>query len=96
MIRTEKTREYDRKRDKTPARRERRKQYRRDNPDKYRAHYLTSNAVRDGKLVKKPCAFCKSGTRLHGHHHDYSKPLDVTWLCIFCHNTFHSLMEKTA
>ncbi len=46
-------------------------------------------AVRKGKLVKpNTCQDCHTvvpRTCLHGHHHDYSRPLDVRWLCASCH-----------
>lgn len=55
------------------------------------AHIKVGNAVRDGKLEKPAaCQVCgASGRRIHGHHHDYSKPLDVTWVCPPCHREFH-------
>lgn len=50
-----------------------------------------NNAVRDGRLIK-PCA-CQScekvKPRIEGHHNDYDRPLDVTWLCSSCHRLWH-------
>jgi hypothetical protein len=56
------------------------------NPEKYKAHYLLSNAVRDKRIIKPDlCEICGNKTRLHGHHTDYAKPLEVIWLCAKCH-----------
>jgi hypothetical protein len=61
------------------------------NQVKRRAHIKVGNAVRDGKLEKATaCQVCgATERRLHGHHHDYSKPLDVVWVCPPCHREFH-------
>ena len=41
------------------------------------------------KLVKpnccQGCGRTSKETRLSAHHHDYTKPLDVIWLCAACH-----------
>jgi len=59
------------------------KRHRIENPDKYVARNAVRNAVRDGRITKQPC---KCGeTKVQAHHHDYSKPLDVEWLCFRCH-----------
>ena len=29
------------------------------------------------------------GRALHGHHEDYSQPLEVVWLCAPCHGLRH-------
>lgn len=61
-----------------------------DKPVKYKARYTLTNAVRDGKIMKpKDCERCGKGGQIDGHHHDYSKPLDVNWLCVPCHNQEH-------
>ena len=38
----------------------------------------------------EPCAICGSAGK-HRHHPDYSKPLDIVWLCAGCHQRLHSV-----
>lgn len=82
-------REYDRRRGNRQPNEYVRK-YRRENATKYAAHNAVNNALRDGKLQKPDkCEACgKSGT-VHGHHDDYSKPMEVRWLCAGCHRQWH-------
>jgi hypothetical protein len=48
-------------------------------------------AVRSGNIMKPEiCDLCLSKTKLHGHHEDYSKPLDIKWVCNFCHKKIHN------
>jgi hypothetical protein len=63
---------------------------REERPYAYRARYAVTNAVRDGRL-KKPdsCERCGTYGRIHGHHEDYAKPLEVVWLCAACHKARH-------
>lgn len=53
---------------------------------------LTTHVAR-GKLIKPDtCSQCGGdgdGRPIHGHHADYSKPLDVEWLCFRCHAMRH-------
>lgn len=59
-------------------------------PDRRAAHVLLGNAVRSGVVAKpKNCEWCGSQGKLHGHHEDYTKPLDVIWLCVPCHKKHH-------
>lgn len=68
-----------------------RKKWLENNKDKRAAHIILGNAVKSGRILKpKECQKCRaSGVRIHGHHHDYAKPLDVTWLCAPCHAKEH-------
>lgn len=36
--------------------------------------------LRAGKLIEEPCRIC-GNIKAEAHHEDYSKPLDVVWLC---------------
>lgn len=68
--------------------------HRERNQVEYRARNAVSNAVRDGKLHRPDrCEHCNTVSRVHGHHHDYSRPLDVTWLCPSCHKQLHALLD---
>lgn len=50
------------------------------NTEKRTAHITVGNAVRDGKLKKGHCEICGC-EETEAHHDDYSKPLQVRWLC---------------
>ena len=81
-------REYDRKRLRTSERKTAMAEYcrraRRRYPERERAHRAVSYALRTGKLKRKHCEVCRS-RHVHAHHDDYSKPLDVRWLCPLHH-----------
>jgi hypothetical protein len=66
------------------------KDYRMMTDEKNLARTALANAVRKGIIIKpKNCSKCgkeASGRALHGHHKDYSKPLEAEWLCIKCHS----------
>lgn len=59
------------------------------NPTHMNANRVVNAAVEAG-VINRPdeCQGCgrkATDTRLSAHHHDYSKPLDVIWLCAACH-----------
>jgi hypothetical protein len=58
------------------------------NPLKTTAHYMISNAIRDKRLVRMPCEKC-GNPKSEAHHDDYSKPLEVRWLCFKHHREHH-------
>ena len=57
-------------------------------PEKQRAHDAVRNAVKRGDLVREPCEVCGVEPS-QAHHEDYSKPLDVRWLCFKHHRAEH-------
>lgn len=59
-------------------------------PEKQAARVLLNSAVYAGK-VRKPtiCSRCQKSGRIEGHHSDYTKPLEVTWVCTLCHTIYH-------
>lgn len=66
--------------------RERRKLY----PLEAKARSIVSGALRNGTLARPGrCSQCQKTCKPQAHHDDYSKPLEVRWLCIDCHSTHH-------
>jgi hypothetical protein len=63
----------------------------------YRKHRIKCNARSAARAAKKSkrlispseCYDCGEKTELQMHHGDYSKPLEVTWLCPKCHYKVH-------
>ena len=87
-------RAYDRGRAKQPSRKRHialnTKKWRAQRPEGYLAHTAVSNAVRDGRLKRLPCEVC-GAVETQAHHFDYSRPLDVVWLCAVHHALHHQL-----
>jgi len=61
---------------------------RRHDPVKRKAQVMVANAIRDGKLIRESCENC-GGEPTQAHHDDYSKPLNIRWLCRDCHTEEH-------
>jgi len=69
--------------------------YRNSNPERYRANTAVGNAIRDGRLIRpNECSCCGVICKPHGHHNNYSKPLDVIWYCNKCHNQYHLFIRE--
>lgn len=105
LVKVDYYREYDRARANLPHRVDARKRYSQTdqgkangnrakreylkrNPAKRKATVAANNAIRDGRLIKHPCEICGE-VRAQAHHDDYSKPLDVRWLCTKHHAEWH-------
>jgi len=68
-------------------------------PEKERARVAVHHALATGKIVRPiTCERCGNSpaptkigaSRIQAHHDDYSRPLDVKWLCVSCHNREHN------
>jgi hypothetical protein len=57
---------------------------------KQNSRLILANALRNNKILKPDkCSSCLEKKKVEGHHEDYSKPLDVIWLCRKCHSKLH-------
>ena len=58
-------------------------------PEKHQARSKLRYAIYTGKIKRLPCEICGKTKRIQAHHHDYSKPYDVKWLCSVHHGEAH-------
>ena len=71
------------------------KEWRKNNQAQVAAVTAFNNAKQAGKIkVATACSVCGDEGRLEGHHEDYSRPLDVIWLCRSCHLMRHGKSKK--
>ena len=60
--------------------------WRKLNPLKNKAHRKVYCALRNETLFKLPCEHCLIlNEKVQAHHPDYTKPLEVIWLCKIHH-----------
>lgn len=45
------------------------------------------------KIQRQPCEVC-GNKKSEAHHEDYSRPLDVRWLCFKCHRQWHKIHDN--
>ncbi len=64
------------------------------NYSKYVSRWKVYGAIKSGKVKKGKCVGCKS-VETQAHHEDYSKPLEVIWMCAKCHARHHKLERLT-
>lgn len=50
-------------------------------------------AIKNGKIRRQPCEVC-GDPKVHGHHDDYSKRLEVRWLCSVHHAQVHKELSN--
>jgi hypothetical protein len=63
------------------------------NPEKILADSVARRAIESGKIEKQPCGQC-GNPKAEAHHDDYTKPLDVRWLCRRCHRRHHASLAS--
>ena len=62
-------------------------------PDRQPANNRLNKAVQKGFLIRSSCDICGTTERIEAHHDDYSKPLDIRWLCERHHKEHHARMR---
>jgi hypothetical protein len=60
-----------------------------EDPRKYEVYNIVAKAVKLGAIESSPCTECGE-EKVDAHHVDYSKPLDVIWLCKQHHLKVHT------
>ena len=74
------------------------KDYEKKYPEKKRAKDAVQRALKKGIIFRPDiCSKCSmpptASSKIEAHHDDYSKPIDVIWLCKSCHQKLHANPE---
>ena len=64
------------------------KEWYQNNKERLRIKYAVKYALQTGKIKRIPCMIC-GNENVEGHHPDYSRPIDVVWLCKKHHEEIH-------
>jgi hypothetical protein len=56
---------------------------------KHKVRSLTRSYIKAGFLAKEPCEICGTNKKVEAHHDDYTKPMDIRWLCKKHHDELH-------
>lgn len=70
------------------------KKHKKKYPIKYAAITILNNAIKSGRIKRKPCEICGSTKNIQGHHDDYAFPLSVKWLCPKHHTELHKKINQ--
>lgn len=73
------------------------RRYKLQYPERRAAQIKLNNAIRAGLLAPWPACAHPEGcdcTTVEAHHPDYSRPLDVIWLCQAHHKQAHALARQ--
>jgi hypothetical protein len=69
--------------------------YGKKNKDKVHARLALNYHVKKGNVIKPTkCSCCRLKKKVEAHHSDYSKPLNVLWLCRSCHSDLHRQIDN--
>lgn len=64
-------------------------------PIEHNARTSLNQAVKRGKVLRPDwCERCGAQGKVQGHHQDYTKRLEVDWLCARCHSDEHVRLRR--
>lgn len=61
----------------------------------HKARRKVRHEIEVGRMQRQPCEVCGAAPA-HAHHDDYSRPLDVRWLCPPHHREHHAKATGSA
>lgn len=81
-----------------PQKYARQAKWRAANPQEVWAQAALRSALKKGLIARGPCERCGAvhdvdGAIVDGHHSDYSRPAQVTWLCRGHHKAEHRRLK---